>query len=505
MSAWMKPLGWHWFSCCEARKARALWWAATPVFLDVILDQSDFLLQFKRREQQGRLRTLITTVKSRQMQHAPEEFELEVDPEGVEVRPAPLVRQSGSGDLKPVPISLFLHAETKNHQEHNQRMVEGVRAIISPKAEILTQSRRFDPNLLAMSEFSAVDELQIFQIDEFQLPTARSCSESPSILYSFDAAANSSLLEGRLPKLCAMVSLPGSQRLIAIPFYANLSFFALRKPLVEAALRELGLDAWPGSWIELAALCKKWEALNPDPQKIFFSSPIYEHSVETLNCLFFEILYTYRPPTGADHDDLSLWLDRPEALDAAVCFRTLCRRSYLRSKNKQPQLPALITRHWYNTLNEELWETAGEEVEIEVKPLFDDVSTAGEWYLAIPAHSAAPDIGLRLIDFLTQSDRETTRAELGVGLPTHTKYYESEQASISRYFRFSRANVRRLLEKAFRRSDFYRYQRASGTVSSHLEWLLEIGADPGAGKEIGRAMDSLVESVRFIVRSERAG
>jgi KaiC/GvpD/RAD55 family RecA-like ATPase len=487
--------------------------------LDTISDQADFLLEFDRSKRQGRLITFVTALKTRQMQHTREEFELDVTSQSIEVKPAPLFRRTGSGELKPVPISLFLHAETENHQEHNQRLLEGLLATISPTTAIHAQNRRFDPALLPMSEFSAIDELQIVQIDEFQMPTAHASLAPASILFSFDAQSNASLLEGRFPEFCAMAQLPGPSRLIAVPFYANVSFFALQKTKVESAWNELDVSAWPDSWATLAELCEKWEALHParkPEEETFFACPVYERSVETYNCLFFEILQTLRSAGSAEKDDLSLWLDTPHAMQALQIFRTLCRRAHVQSRMLRKAAPkhlgprALITRHWYNTLNQELSEESDERVDVEVRPLFGNISTAGEWYLAIPAHSASPDIGLRLIEFLTTSDRETDRVELGVGLPTRTKYYDSERASVSRYFSFSRAEVYRLLRNALRRSEFRLYQRVSRTLSLHLEWALDIptasndGSGPAEMKrlelEMKRLQESLVQNLRFVLR-----
>lgn len=486
--------------------------------IDTMFDQANFMLEFGWHPRQGRSTTLVTAIKTKQMQHAREEFELEVSPKGLQLKAAPPVRQSGSGEVKPLPISLFLHAETRNHREQNERMVTSLRATISPGVQIQDQSRGFDPSLLAISEFSAVDELQIFQIDEFQLPTAKSCSEPPSILFSFSAKSNSNMLEGRLPELCRAAMLPGSDRVLAVPFYANLSFFALERSHVGAAWKEMGITAWPDSWEELARICVRWEKLHPEsenPELAFFACPIYNRSVETLNCLFFEILQTMHPAGSAERDDISLWLDRPEALQALWILRTLYRRSHLWQRKHRGDKTeneaisrALITRHWYNTLNQELSEHSGEELDIEVKPLFGGVSTAGEWYLAIPAHSASPEIGLRLIEYLTMSDRETDRVELGVGLPTRIEYYASEQASISRYFDFSRANVYRLMQKALRRSEFRGYQRLSRTISTHLEWAIEIAAGPSESNvqlELQRMMKSLVENAKFVLGSRPSG
>lgn len=153
---------------------------------------------------------------------------------------------------------------------------------------------------------------------------------------------------------------------------------------------------------------------------------------------------------------------------------------------------------------------------ISVKPLFEGRATAGEWYLAIPSHSASPEVGLRLIEQLTSMDRETLRVELGVGLPTRTAYYQdmaTGETSVSRYFHFPRLDVYRLLQKAIRRSHFLHYQRCSNTISSHLQWILEIPRpkptkrkrnDDLVKLEIKRAMKSLASNLRFFNKTQNS-
>jgi hypothetical protein len=95
-------------------------------------------------------------------------------------------------------------------------------------------------------------------------------------------------------------------------------------------------------------------------------------------------------------------------------------------------------------------------------------------------------------------------------LPTRKKYFDAYyDVSVSRYFRLSRAEVRRILSKAIRRSDFRFYQRVAGTISSRLRWILEI-PDHRAGKlmtaaetrsEIERTMRTLTRDIRFLSQS----
>ncbi|MGP3779937.1 hypothetical protein ACTWKD_14440, partial [Halanaerobium saccharolyticum] len=56
---------------------------------------------------------------------------------------------------------------------------------------------------------------------------------------------------------------------------------------------------------------------------------------------------------------------------------------------------AAVWRTWYTTLAQLLATMDPEEAaQIVVRPLPGDITVAGEWFLGIPAYSAAPDVGL---------------------------------------------------------------------------------------------------------------
>lgn len=478
-------------------------------FLHTMFDQADILIHSHKREFQGRATTLMTALKTRSMRHQREASELSLDSTGMRIRPAPLFRITSSGDVHDIKITLFLHAETDNHKKLNDRMVAGLRATISPKAEIEPQLRRFEPGLLSMSEYSAVDELQVIQLDEFQLPTVAASTLPLRALYHFDQSLSGGILAESLPEFRERVSCDGDRSFLGVPFYANISFFAINKERGDRMKAELEIGRLPQSWRELADLSEAWEAKHRESADVLFSCPIYEDGIETYNCLFFEILYSLQPPTTTDFDDLSRWLSQPAAIDAACIFRQVCKRSHQAFSRSIRDFRAVISRHWYNTLNQQLSTTPEERAEIEVQALFGDITTAGEWYLAIPSHSASPEVGLRLLEYLTSPENETSRLEAGVGLPVRAAYYEGPEAhatSVSRYFRFDRQRVRKLLRNAIRRSSMRHYQRFSNTISSHLRWILEIPEPhPGAKcsdepirSEVTRTIMSLVTNIKFL-------
>ncbi|MGA2986643.1 MAG: hypothetical protein ABSG32_22815 [Terriglobia bacterium] len=145
-----------------------------------------------------------------------------------------------------------------------------------------------------------------------------------------------------------------------------------------------------------------------------------------------------------------------------------------------------------------------ERSRLQVRPLFHEITTAGDWYLAIPAHSASPDVGLKLIDNLTAPEREMQRLQMGSGLPTRSSFYtktDGADPTVSPYFRFSRPHLEKLVEGAIRRSRFECYERFANTISVHLQWILEIPESAVVEQEIQRTLASLISNIDFLRES----
>jgi hypothetical protein len=325
----------------------------------------------------------------------------------------------------------------------------------------------------------------------------------------------------------------GKTTCVAVPFYENISLLAFRKSAF--------LNGFPPTWEKVAERCHEWESQKPDRSELFFACQVAESDrFESYNCFFLEILYSLRlPPPDNSPIDLRGWLesDRDSVLRAAKCFRQLVRRSHLKSFRSHPSTRAnhqiteaerqqtqmaqmrgaLVWRHWYNTLNQMLssFEEADQLEDIEVRPLFGPnapspesrMTTAGEWYLAVPPYSAAPEVAFDIIASLTTYEKEMERVHLGVGLPTHTKFYESKGEHsctlASKYFEFEMPVLRDLVQGAFCRSTISRYDEISETLAANLVRLLELPAFQGkdATEEkrlddrIRAAIDALIKSI----------
>lgn len=463
--------------------------------VETLANGADTVLQLTSAEFQGKFTTFLRAAKTRLMQHPRDSFALTVGPDDVRLSPSRLLRVDPGGQVRPVPISLFLHAETPRHQIRNQRMLDALRAAISPVSEIHAQDRHFDAGFLSLARRSAVDEVQVLQVDEFQIPGAPSCLTPADALFSVTLPPGGGPLQDRLPKLVDLVTQRDGLSFVAVPFYLNISLLAIDLPRFSEIA---GSAVPPQTWQELVRLADSWEVGNPPDDELFFSCPIHESSPETYNCFFFEILHSLRPPGASERQDIAQWFASPQAVQAGILFYRLCRREHA-LRPHSPARRAVVSRQWFNTLHQQLSEfSPASRSDFAVGPLFGDITTAGEWYLSVPAYSAAPEIGMQLIEAMTTADREIEGVESGVGLPTRAAYYTCDaQASVSRHFALSRGEVHRLWSKGIRRSEFVMYHRSAAPISSHLVSILEL---PGADlpREVSEVLENLVASLRFL-------
>lgn len=154
-----------------------------------IISSADCVIKFEWFEFRGSRRILMNVVKTRSMTHRREAYEITFDAKGLEVSPtASLLRVEQSGSVKYVKIRLFLHAESDMQQEYNETFLDGVKAILLPETEIGSQDRVYINRAMNLGPSSAVDELQLFQLDEFQVPNLSDSEDQDLTLYRFSAA-----------------------------------------------------------------------------------------------------------------------------------------------------------------------------------------------------------------------------------------------------------------------------------------------------------------------------
>lgn len=429
-------------------------------------------------------------------------------PDGVDLRPVSSLLRIGPGGLgASVGVRLFLHAETDMQEDYNQDLLHTVKSVLSADAELKSQTRLYMADTFQLASASANDELQLLQLDEFQVPA----SESRSSLYRFRGSAwDRELWNDYFPRFTRDVC--SRQEFSVLPLYQNVSVLAYRRG-------QIGDDS-VRSWTALAEASRQWEEKNGATAGLFFEFP--QVTQENYNCLYLEILLSLcAPPTEPSGCCFQEWLRRPEALEAAELFRTLCRRAYLRTPathpgRRSPQIriemstESVVWRTWYGTLNQMLSKMpAGERLDIEVIPLPNRVSISGEWYLGVPSHSAAPDVALNLIKFLTSREAELDRARLGVGLPTRSTFYQSKDPSIrtkvSPFFSMEIDVLRNLVETAFARSSFDCYAQFAGVLAPHLQTIIEIGDGEDIHEQTRRVFESLEEKVEFLRKGQACG
>lgn len=540
-------------------------WGATSVMLadyvlgnqaslltDLIVNNADCALQFDKLEFRGQIRQLVRVTKSHTLGHRRDAFELIVGRGGLRVEPyGALLRRDTAGIVHPVKIRLFLHADSPHHKEFNDHLVGAINTSIST-AEVGEQMSHYDPEIFRLTASSAVDEVQVMQLDEFQLPDP-SDPDTDQRFCALRLEAQGQAAYGPeqyLERLAKRIGTGSSGKLIALPFYENISLLAYHQGRLNAAVHAVtnshlarfrdkdgnidlsqarGREAW-----EALRLCAvKWDTVGGEKgeDRLFFSCPMAQQdTVETYSCLFFEMLHAYRGKPGKTDCRLADWLKGQEVKDAAYAFRDLCYRSHrheqqffrtgagapgerrLRTFNTSSDSSdsgPVVWRHWYNTLSQMMWDLPDEQrSQMRVLPIFDDVTTAGEWYLVVPAYSAAPELAWQIIQMVTAPDRELQRIYRGVGLPTRQSYYsQSAQplpvSPVSPFFHISRTKLGKLVNTAFQRSQFPCYQQFSETISAHLQRILELPPQHWdvMHAQIDMIVDHLGESIDYIQKS----
>jgi KaiC/GvpD/RAD55 family RecA-like ATPase len=520
---------------------------------ELALAEADCQVEFDIWEIGNKLHSVTRVLRCHEGKHRRDRFEILMDDSGLRIEPgvAALHRKDPGGTIRSVLVRSSLHADTLAQERYDARVMGAIGTSLTGRTAIEEQITHYDPALFSMHRSSAVDELQIIQLDEFQLPPTNSSRAEGFHKLRFSALdGGPHPLSDRVKRFADRVltrdksgNITGC---IALPYYENLSLLAYRKD-VERFFPKSRLPSSneAGGWDQLRDVCLEWQSGHPEP-RVFFSCPIaHPQSIETYNCLFFEILLCGRPiPTAGCQ--LSEWLTPGPAKAAARIFRDLCYRSYRYSyresilneraekrggyalggrEDEIENSPAppfargpYVWRHWYNTLNAYLAALRPEDRNrIKVQPLFNNITTAGEWYLALPAYSAAPEVGWDLIRLLTSYGRELQRVYLGVGLPTRRSFYglpddttsvaESKRGGVtmlSPFFDLDLPVLQDMVQHAFQRSRFFCYGTFTETISAHLKRILELpepsakARRDGLYKEVDRVIENLVRNLAFV-------
>jgi len=510
-----------------------------------IVNGADCLVLADRFTYRGLSRVMIRVAKTREHAHRRDSFELVLGPTGPEFKPqSSLLRVDPDGEVKEVKVRLFLHSESDSQQLYNETLAGVLKSVLSRDVELDFQDRITLGRVLDLGSSSAVDELQILQLDEFQIqPRVLSMERASSAppLFAFHPNERRGVsdgehleagdLEDRFPRLVNRVRLEGG--FVAVPYYSNPGLLAYRQDwpeLTEGKLPE-PTDDMVGSWEGLAELSRKWDktckSLADTPPAFFFDCP--RVPAENYNCLFFEILLALDENLSRERPgDLAEWITPDTAVTSAFILRQLCKRSYQRHAKIDmtpstgvSELPAgpyqarhrkvtsvshnaCVWRHWYTTLNQMLSELdPPERAKIRVRTLPGDVAVAGEWYLALPSYSAAPDVGLEIIRHLTRREAELDRVWSGVGMPTRRSFFGTSVAperGVSPFFSLDGPKLGAMIDKAFMRSRIIGYEKISRTLAFHLVEIIRIPdvSEPDLKSRIRRVLQDLASYMQFV-------
>jgi KaiC/GvpD/RAD55 family RecA-like ATPase len=481
---------------------------------DMIVSNADCSIRLTPHNIKGVLKSIVRVTKTREMTHRRELFELSATETGPTIEPiSSLLRVDNEGVIRPVTIRLFMHAETLGQEVYNNHLTDVVKSTISPETHLEDQSKVFLSASTSLGGSTAIDELHLVQLDEYQMPSPSDKSTGSIQLWRFDDTQwQENWWGGQLPKLNARVK--QNNTFVGLPLFTNIGLLAYQKSLSSEVV---------SSWKQLAAQCAEWEKDNKPPA-LFFDFP--GGTDENYNCFFWELLLAEKDVqvTNVTSDcALIKILTGESAIKAALIMRTLARRAHLqkgfhRNQDSTSRLrehmstspTALVWRHWYTTLNDMLVHFGEEERRnIRVTFLPGGVCIAGEWFVAVPQYSAAPEKGLDLIKMLTSREAELDRMVRGVGLPTRTDFFygdngNSQESIISPFFRLKKREIGDRISNAFRRSQFACYSLLSPVLAIHLKQILEISGDSVTSleDEAECILNSLGETLQFVRATE---
>jgi KaiC/GvpD/RAD55 family RecA-like ATPase len=454
-----------------------------------IIDNAQCLIRLTVVDHRGSTRVMARVVKSRGMRHKREAFELLVENDELFIRPtSSLIRVAEAGSGESVPVRLFLHSESFQQKDYNQRILSIVKAILSPLVSLDSIQGLMLNDFVGLSASSVFEELQVLQLDEFHLPAFSKSAKEDSLLVKYPMTR---VQDGHSQWVIPKDRVSGNGHIFAFPYFCNIGLLAYRADLVKSNQLE--------TWEAIAEKVESWVRIRkPEDPELFFEFP--DETDENYNCLFFEILLSLGTTLASsyDHCVLKAWLSSRDAADAGCLFYRLCHPAhrYSRSKGRtarssefiEVNRSSVVWRHWYTTLNQMCAELDDQSLSnLGVSFLPGRHSVAGDWYLAVPRHSAAPDVGQALIKVLTSCEAELDRMLRGVGLPTQSSVYSSAQVTtvpVSPYFALDLNATGLVISQAFRRSTFGCYRRLSGVLAGHLRNLLssEISTDGLKGR-----------------------
>lgn len=482
-----------------------------------LLSSSDVTLVFWRYNFGGKEAAAFRVVETRSMEHDRDHFDLSMvnGRLTVGVR-AKQFRFDEGGRVTSIPIKLYLHSEGCIHQKYNEEICSSLRPVLSRDAEVESRDRTYVLRWLDLNAFSTVDEVQVLQLDEFQMPIlindqnkTRRKDIAPLRFSATDEVSVLALgdeLSGNLRERVGFPDINNSHaasnrsdlKIFALPYFQNIGVLIINSLNVVGA----NLHKTLCSWREIAEACEEWEAAefakndSGSCRNLFFDFACDKN--ETYICLLLEMALGNDIPKPSSGSSLSSWMEdnKGDFVNVLRQYALLTHRSHRLhpgksdyrseqilienngSDDETSSMP-VVWRQWFTTATElfsslrpEIWSS------LHVQLLPKGACVAGEWYLAIPSYSAAPEFGAKIVRHLISADEEFERLRLGVGLPVRKSFFDPARIGADtlrcRFFGLPAVATGEALRNAIRRSEIPNYASVSSILSFHLKRMIEV-------------------------------
>ncbi len=470
-----------------------------------LVGDANVVIETRRAEFRGTQRIMLRITRTRGMTHPAEWFDVTFLNQRLYLDLS-LERVDARDNVDAVKPKLLLHSDNPVQQAYNETVIaSGLRATLATNVEVHDANRTTLYEPIQLGPFSSVWELQVVQLDEFQLPVLQGEGSDRAALHRFPAAMLKEwLAEDIDPRLRKQVQ--RGDYVTAVPYYRNVGVLTVRRSAAHVPVELRGRsdrDLLHLGWAQLAEMADAW----PE-NDLFFD---YQKGTgEDLNVLFLEIALEQQARAGGPGrlpdgkaETFQQWLDQRPVRTAFRIVRSLCHAASQRPADPEKRCnpaAAVVTRQWFTNL---LWSVDAKPEDhepfkdIEILPLPAQVGVSGDWYLAVPDHSAVPLVGLAIIKELTDRKAEIDRARRGLGLPTRSDFYRADLRITPQPGAFKHVPFLGILENAARRSTIANYARLAPELTLCLQ---EIVALPKSREgEIDAAVERLKAGIAVVL------
>ncbi len=390
---------------------------------------------------------------------------------------------------EPVDISLKFYSETSLQRAYHDHQVQVIRGTFG---EERVRSDPFEPS-------SAADVYRSFLLKP-SAPTPVAAVTMVDEYWVCELAKRGSLLDlskmarkrlertgvrGEFVK-AAEHKARHNGAMYALPYFVNMGLFCWRKDLLATA----GIRRPPATWYEVLEMADR--VLGAHPQEKLVKFDFDRRAQESYSAMLLELLFNSRTDArekivGAVRAGRQIVLGKDVRLadrrgtafvDALFVMRRLISPESLAEPG--PCSPnAIFSRHWFTTLAELLDQHRELMGKIEAGPLpaakrgvGGGRSLAGEWYLAIPAGAACPEIAWHVLDDLSAPEMDVERFRHGVGLPAQVRSYRLLSRKSSAHCCTEPQQLRRLHERSLTRLAIAHYREICDYLASRFQEIL---------------------------------